>query len=106
MPTEVIASHDVEEEVVERIGTILHILKGKVVVQSLPNSMPLDDESLLCFQVSLRARLRPLVIVCLQSRRVLGRVFEVWGRVTSAMYTVRVRTYARLMLAPIGVLCR
>lgn len=62
------------DEAIVPIGDVISVVGDTVVVQSLPNTPPLDEES----------------ILCLDTRRGLGAVEEVFGPVASPLYALRV----------------
>ena len=62
------------DEAIVPIGDVISVVGDTVVVQSLPNTPPLDEES----------------VLCLDTRLGLGAVEEVFGPVASPLYALRV----------------
>ena len=55
------------------VGVVQDVLENLVIVQSLGQGSPLDEDSLLCFV----------------DREILGKVFETFGPVLKPLYSVR-----------------
>jgi len=72
------------DEPVAHLGHVTSVVGDTVVVQSLPGSEPIDEES----------------VLCLESRLGLGAVEEVFGPVTAPLYALRLPGKANKTTAP------
>jgi len=58
------------------LGVVREIIDETVVVETSHSHVPLDEESILCFE----------------DRKILGRVFEIFGPVAKPLYSVKFNT--------------
>ena len=72
------------DEAIAPLGDVVSVVGDTIVVQSLPGSDPIDEES----------------VLCLESRLGLGAVEEVFGPVAAPLYALRLPGKAKKTTAP------